>query len=467
MLGYEIAKSGMNAARYQLNVSAHNLANLSTPGYTRQSAVQVTRTPIHSFGVIDYTGSGIMGQGTTIETIQRVRNDFLDGEYRKYLSSSNYNFHMSQGYTYIENILNEPSDVSISANLSTFWNSLSELGSKPTDMSARATFVQAALSFTTSLNSAGDKIEHLKSQYKQELETSVQKINDLTADIYDLNKKISDMEAIGNPANDLRDTRDLLIDELSKMVDIETYPDESGGVSILAGGKLLVGINTRREVSLVADTANSSYKVIWSEELDQFEMKGGHLKGALDTINESLSSFENSLNNMIVAISDKFNEIHNNGFDLNGDAGVDFFVSSDGKPISIHNITINPDIVKDEGLLALSGDATLSGDNTNLNKLLTVKDEKLLNPSGTTSMSVDEFYNYTVSKIGLNSMSFSQTYKNASGALESIGNEKSAVSGVSLDEETSNVIIYQQAYNASAKVLQTVDEMLTTLINIV
>lgn len=467
MLGFEIAKSGMNAARYQLNVAAHNLANQSTPGYTRQTAIQVTRTPIHSLGIIDYTGNGIMGQGTSIETIQRVRNDFLDAEYRKYLSSSNYNYHLSQGFNHIEKILNEPSDVALSSNISTFWNALSELGSKPTDMSARATFVQSALSFTTTLNTMGEKVSQLKSQYHQELETSVQKINNLTAEIYDLNKKITDMESIGNPANDLRDTRDLLIDELSKMVDIETYPDESGGVSVLAGGKLLVGINTKREISLVADTTNSSYKVIWSEELDQFEMKGGHLKGALDTINNSLSSFENSLNDMVGAISEKFNEIHKNGFDLNGNAGIDFFVSSDGEPISIHNITINPEILNNEGLLALSGDATLSGDNANLNALLTIKDEKLLNPSGSSAMSIDEFYNYTVSKIGLNSMSASQAYKNAMGALQSVETEKSSVSGVSMDEETANVIMFQQAYNASAKVLQTVDEMLTTLINIV
>ena len=467
ILGFEIAKSGMNAARNQINVTAHNIANANTPGYSRQNAIQVTKTPIHSLGILDRTGSGIIGQGTAIQTIERVRNDFLDAEYRNYLSSTNYNYHMSQGFGYIEKALNEPSDVSISANISNFWNSLSELSSKVTDISARATFVQAALSFTSALNNVGEKVNQLKSQYSQELETVVGKINNLTSEIYDLNNKIADMEGIGNPANDLRDTRDLLIDELSKLVDIETYQDESGQVSILAGGKLFVGINTRREITLTADPTNNSYKVIWSEELDQFEMKGGHLKAAIETVNNTLSNFESSLNNMIVAMSEKFNDVHSGGFDLNGNAGLDFFVSKNGDPINIHNITINPDILEDEGLLALSGDHTLSGDNENLKNLLSTKDEKLLNPSGGTPMTVSEFYNYTTSKIGLNALTFNQAYSNSNEALKSITKEKDSVSSVSLDEETANLIQFQQAYNASAKVLSTVDEMLNELINLV
>lgn len=466
ILGFEIAKSGMNAARYQMNVTAHNIANVSTPGYSKQNAIQVTKTPIHSLGIVDRTGSGIIGQGVNISTIVRARNEFLDSEYRSYLSSTNYNFHMSQGYGYIENILNEPSDVSISANIAGFWNSLSELSSKVTDMSSRATFTQSALSFTTALNHIGEKTSQLKGQYHQELEAIVGKINNLTNEIYDLNKKITDLESVGNPANDLRDTRDVLIDELSKLVDIETYPDETGGVSILAGGKLLVGINTKRQISLDTDETTGSYKVVWSDELDQFEMKGGHLKAAILTTNETIKNFEDSLNNMVIAMAERFNEVHKGGFDLNGNAGVDFFVSKNGEPLSIYNITINPDIINDEALLALSSDPNLSGDNENLKALLQTKDEKLLNPSGTAPMTVSEFYNYAVSKIGLNAKSYTQAYENASGALKSITTEKNSVSGVSMDEETANLIMFQQAYNASAKVLKVVDEMLETLLSL-
>lgn len=467
ILGFEIAKSGMNAARNQLNVTAHNLANVATPGYTRQQAIQVTKTPIHSLGITDHLSNGIIGQGTDISTIVRVRNDFLDCEYRNYLSTTNYNYHMSQGYSYIESILNEPSDISVSANISNFWNSLSELGSKVTDMSARAAFSQSALSFTTALNNIGEKTAQLKSQYTQELESVVNKINNITNEIYELNKKISDLETIGNPANDLRDSRDSLIDELSKLIDIETYPNEHGGISVLAGGKLLVGENTKRQISLTTDPDNNSFKVIWSDELDQFSIKGGHLNGALKTINETIADFENNLNSMVTAMTEKFNEIHKNGFDLNGNAGLDFFVSKDGGPLTIQNITINPAILEDESLIALSSDATLSGDNGNLNELLKVKDEKLLNPTGTAPLTVSEFYNYAVSKIGLNSKSYTQAYENANSALKNIATQKDSVSGVSMDEETANLVMFQQVYNASAKVLQTISEMLDTLVNIV
>lgn len=464
-LGFEIAKSGMNTAKQQLNVTAHNIANINTPGYTRQIANQVTRTPIHSFGKLDSLGKGINGTGTKIETIQRARNEFLDSEYRSYLSTTNYNYHMSQGLGHIEKILNEPSDVALGANMNNFWNSLSEVGSKAADLSARSTFVQSALTFTTALNSMGDKIDSLKSQYKQELESAVAKVNDLTNQIYDLNLKIADLEALNNPANDLRDQRDLLLDELSKLVDIETYTDENGGVSVLAGGKLLVGINTKRQIKLEA-SGDDTFKVIWSEELDTFEMKGGHLKANLDMMNDSLKSFEEDLNNMITALANRFNEIHQGGFDLNGNAGLDFFVSSDGEPLSIHNITINPDIVKNEALLALSGDATLSGDNTNLNALLAIKEEKLINTPVGNEMSLGEFYNYCVSKVGLQSNSFKTAYENAYTALKTIDTERMSVSGVSMDEETANVMKFQQIYNANAKVLKTVDEMLATLIDL-
>ena len=467
ILGFEIAKSGMNAARNQLNVTAHNLANVGTTGYSRQQAVQVTKPTIHSLGVTDRLGSGYMGQGTTIETINRIRNDFLDSEYRNYLSIYNYNSYMSQGYSYIENIINEPSDSALSSNISTFWNSLSELGSKPTDLSARAAFVQSALSFTTAINSISDKTQQLKSQYTQELESIVHKINIITNELSDLNKEIIDLESIGNPANDLRDQRDLLIDELSKLVDIDTYENGNGAISILAGGKLLVGENTKRQISLTVDENNNSLKVIWSEELDQFEMKGGHLKAALSSINEVINNFENDLNDMITTLANRFNEVHKQGFDLNRDGGLDFFVSSDGEPINIRNLTINKDILNDPTLLALSKDADLDGDNSNLNDLLAIKDEKILTPTGNINVNIGEFYNFTIAKIGLNSKSFQQAALNTKGTLDEVATQKSSVSGVSMDEETANLVMFQQAYNASAKVLQTVGEMLDTLINII
>lgn len=467
ILGFEIAKSGMNAARNQLNVTAHNLANIGTAGYSRQQAVQVTKATIHSLGVTDRLGSGYMGQGTTIETINRTRNNFLDSEYRNYLSIFNYNSYMSQGYSYIENIINEPSDSALSSNISTFWNSLSELGSKPTDLSARAAFVQSALSFTTAINSISDKTQQLKSQYTQELESIVHKINIITNELSDLNKEIIDLESIGNPANDLRDQRDLLIDELSKLVDIDTYENGNGAISVLAGGKLLVGENTKRQISLTVDENKNSLKVIWSEELDQFEMKGGHLKAALSSINEVITNFENDLNDMITTLANRFNEVHKQGFDLNGDGGLDFFVSSDGEPINIRNLTINKDILNDPTLLALSKDADLDGDNSNLNDLLAIKDEKILTPTGNINVNIGEFYNFTIAKIGLNSKSFQQAALNTKGTLDEVATQKSSVSGVSMDEETANLVMFQQAYNASAKVLQTVSEMLDTLINII
>lgn len=465
-LGFEIAKSGMSAAKQQLTVTSHNIANISTPGFSRQVANQVTNNPVHSFGKVDSLGNGVLGSGAKIQNIDRVRNDFLDAEYRSYLSITNYNYHMSQGYGYIENILNEPSDLSLGTNITNFWNSLSEVGSKTADLSARTTFVQSALTFTTNLNTMGDKVDALKSQYKQELESAVSKINDLTSQIYELNREIADMENINNSANDLRDSRDLLLDELSKLVDIETYTDESGGISVLAGGKLLVGINTHREIKLEA-VGTGEFNVLWSDELDQFDMKGGHLKANLDMMNNALSQFENDLNQMVVALSDRFNEVHKGGFDLNGNNGLDFFVSSDGQPLSIHNITINKQIVSNEALLALSGDHTLSGDNTNLNKLLNIKEEELVNAAGGNQMSLGEFYNYTVSRIGLKSSGFATSYKNTNQALQAVDTERLSVSGVSLDEETANVMKFQQIYNANAKVLQTVDEMLAMLIDLV
>ena len=121
-LGFEIAKSGMNTAQQQLQVTGHNIANINTPGYTRQIANQVTKNPIHSFGKLDSVGTGILGTGTEIQSIQRARNEFLDSEYRSYLAISNYSYHMSQGMKQIEKILNEPSDVALSANINTFWN---------------------------------------------------------------------------------------------------------------------------------------------------------------------------------------------------------------------------------------------------------------------------------------------------------------------------------------------------------
>ncbi len=466
-LSFEIAKSGMNTAKQHLAITQHNINNMGTPGYSRQTGVQITQTPIHSYGVIDGIGNSIMGQGSKIQTIQRARNEFVDAQYRNYLHQANYSYHMSNGYSQIEKILSEPSDASLNKNIGDFWNSLSELGSKPSDMSARTTFVQSALTFTTSLNTMGSKIQELRVQYKQELTSVVDKVNTITGEIYELNKKIADMEGINNPANDLRDHRDLLIDELSKIVDVETFVDSSGGISVLAGGKLLVGVNTRKEISVSEDPATGEYEVLWSEELSTFDMKGGHLKASLDIMNSSLKDFESSLNNMITSIATKFNEEHKKGFDLNGNAGLDFFVSNNGEPLSIHNITINPDIVNNEALLAFSSDPTLTGDNGNLNNLLDIKNQEIISLANGNTMTPDEFYNYTVSKIATTSAGHKTSFENYDQAVNTILNEKLSVSSVDLDEESANIIKFQQIYSSNVKLLKTIDEMLTTLIDLV
>lgn len=466
-LGFEVAKSGMNTAKQHLAIAQHNINNINTPGYSRQLGIQVTQTPIHSFGKIDGLGHGTIGQGSKIQDIQRARNEFIEAQYRNYLHQANYSSHMQSGMGQIEKILNEPSDNSLSSNITSFWNSLSELGSKPADMSARTTFAQAALTFTTQINSMGTKIDNLKNQYKQDLTAIVDKINNITAEVYDLNEKIANLEGIDNPANDLRDMRDNLIDELSKLVDVETYTDENGGTSILAGGKLLVGVNTRREVKIEEDTQNQSFKVVWSSELNTFEMKGGHLKATLDMMNEELTSFESSINGLVTALAARFNEVHTQGFDLNGNQGVDFFVSKDNGPINMHNITINPDILKNEALLAFSNDATVTGGNDNLNNLLAIREEKLVNTANGNTMSLDEYYNYAVTKISTKSAGHQTTFKNLEKSLNAITMEKLSVSGVDLDEETANVMKFQQIYSANVKVLKTVDEMLATLIDMV
>lgn len=465
-LGFEIAKSGMNSSRYHMNVTNHNIANVNTPGYSRQLAIQSAKSPIHSIGVVDSTNRGVLGTGSEITSIERIRNDFIDGEYRSYLSSLNYNHFMAQGYDSIEKLLNEPSETGISAHMSDFWNSLSELSSKPSDMSARTAFVQSGLSFTTLLNSMGDKIDKLSSQYSQEVTSITDKVNGLTKQIYDLNEKIKDMELTKNPANDLRDQRDNMIDELSKIVDIQTYTDESGGTSILAGGRLLVGMDSHREITVQKNEKTNELEVLWSDEKQPFNLKGGHLQAVLEVSNKTLKEVEGNLDTMIQAMANRFNDVHKAGFDMNGNPGLDFFVSADGGPLTIHNITINPKIVENESLLALSSDPTVDGDNGNLKDLMKIKDETLIHHPTGKQMKIDEFYNHTVSKVGTVASSHRQSYTNSKNALDLLAKERASISSVSLDEETANLLQYQHAFNASAKALKVVDEMLSTLIEL-
>lgn len=464
-LGIEVARRALSAHQRAVDITGHNIANANTPGYSRQVATLKATEGYTLAGFDRPTAAGLIGTGVDLASIERMRDGFVDLQIRKESLAQGRWEARQKALEQVELIFGEPSESGLRAALDSFWQSLQDLAAAPESDAARSVVRQQAVALTDLIQSTYGQLEKLRSSIDQDIRTKVGEINVLASQVAELNVQISKAESMGNQANDLKDQRDLAITKLSKMVNLTVGTGPMGTVSLSIQGATLVELGTYRALRAEPDaTNNGMVRVVWDGNDTDVGITSGELRGLLEIRDGDLARYMSDLNTLASGLATEINAVHRAGFGLDGTTtGLDFFVS-DNPPAAIDasNIAVSPTILANPQLIAAASVANSPGDGSNALAMAAKLDEKVL-MGGTVGLR--DFYGSLISGIGVDANQAENMARNQKTLVDHLEQLGQSVSGVSLDEEMTNLIRYQQGYQAAARVMNTMDEMLDLMVN--
>lgn len=475
-MGLEVAKRSLFAQQTAIATTGHNIANANTAGYSRQTVNLVASIPMEAPGLMRSNTPGQLGTGVEFNSIERIREKFLDTQY--------YNENQSYGVWSVrkdaldklETIFNEPSDTGIRTVVEDFWNAWQTLSQEPENVTARAALKEQAAALTDAFNDTSQKLADLSNDLSSSINVKMNDANLMLKQVADLNREIYRIEGLGDDANDLRDQRDLIMDNLSKIVNVKVVEQANGYTISMGNTELVNGINVTKELA--------------SDMLTSSDLTSGELKGYLVARDENLKNYQDQLNSMVRALAEGINTIHKTGYTLEDppQTGISFFTikpNADGSAadpstvFTAENIRVNPDILNKVALIAASAKTyddngttkVVRGNNEVALAIASFREERIDFPndgSGSVQLTkgtFDEFYRAVIGQLGVQANEANRQTTNQQVLVEQVDSRRQAVSGVSLDEEMANMIKFQHAYNAAARALTTFDEMLDKVIN--
>jgi len=447
----EIGRRALQAQQVGIAVTSHNIANATTPGYSRQGAMFAASTPL-------VTPSGLLGTGVDVAGISRMRDAFIDQQSRDVNQSMSDASMQNQILTQVQATFNEPSDTALSGVLTKFFNSWQSLAVNPEDNSSRNAVLQSAGQLAQSFHTINGQLTQLRASLQDDVNAKITKINTLTSQLSALDLQITNAAALGNTDSDAMDQRDEKLQELSGLINIQVSYDTRGSMTVSAGGSVIA--SGAGSVALQSGVQGNQIVVQAGAGGPNISVSGGELGGVLTMYNATIPDALGQLDQVAGALIARVNQIHQAGFGLGtppptGNA----FFSGTGAA----DIAVDPNIAANAGLIAASGDGT-PGDNTTALAIAGVQTEKLMNGN---SASIGQFYNNMVSALGSSVDSTDNQAKQQQAVLTGLQNQQSSVAGVSLDEEMTNLITYQNGYSAAAKVIAAVDSMFQTILTMV
>jgi flagellar hook-associated protein 1 FlgK len=442
-----ISVQALMAEQGALNITTNNIANVNTPGYTRE-------VPILSEAATMQEGGVRFGGGVTLNQFQSVRDQLL--QLRMYEETQQQNNSQTQfnSLTQIESLFSDPTK-GIGGAMTDFFNSLSQLSTNPTDNSARQRVLSSANNLAIAFHQSVSGLGTIQSDLDQSVPQVVNQINQLTKQIATLNGQVAQIQGLGKDPGTVQDQRDQLITQLSALVNVSVTTTEHGLTLTTANGVPLVVANQSFDLQVSNNTNGFADIVAQGQDITS-QITGGKLAGIINVRDQIIPDLLNRLDTLANQFATSFNTQNQAGFDLSGNAGGNFFTP----PTTVTGSAANFGVaITDPSLIAASSDGSV-GSNGNVAQLLGIRDTNL--PAG--SKPLDMFSNLVlqVGTLGSNAKADNDA---SSAALQQVTDQRGAVSGVSLDEETTNMIRYQRAYQAAARVVSTVNTMYDSLLS--
>ena len=324
--GIELGKRSIMAHTDAISTAGHNISNANTEGYSRQRVQLKEFDPLYRPDLERPDRAGMIGQGIDVQSITRIRDEMLDQRITAQQNQESYWDTRSKYYTMIEQIYNEPDEVSVRSNMDKFWESWQELSINPESQAARQAVVTRGESLSDSIQSKWEKLMGVGSLINSDIDSTVKQINSYANQIAAVNSEIVRSRGVGDNPNDLLDRRDLLVDKLSKLANITTDRRDPDEFMVHLDGKVLVQGGVARNFDLVSLTDNNGYEIlVWADTREDASVSGGTLGALIELRDVDVRNEIQSLNTMTMNFSDLVNDVHRNAYGANNVTGLDFF----------------------------------------------------------------------------------------------------------------------------------------------
>lgn len=458
-LGIEIGKRALMAHQRALDVTSHNVANANTPGYTRQVAI-LRATPS-----MDAPPYGHVGTGVDVIQIRRMHDAFTQIQLLQEDASLGYWQEMASRVGQVERFLMEPTESGIGQALDWFWEAWNELSKRPESIPEREVVLERARGVADAFRQTRQQLYELQLDLNRQLEVHVNEVNTLASRIAQLNKEIARVVRLGQQPNDLMDQRDQLLRELAGFVGFTIEDGRDGQLSVRMGDHMLVDgdrayrLETRTSTFPAGAVAGQpqfeAVEVIWPDG-DTANLGPSKLRAMVELRDTYIQNWINDLDELAVALIEDVNALHRDGVGLDGSTGLDFFTGDGAWNIGL--TSLSPEQIGAAYDPASPGIQPGNGENARRIADLATLDLPSL------SMTVDEAVEALLAKVGSRGQEAQVRVETQTVLLNHLEDQRASVSGVSLDEELTNMLRFEHAYSAAARVLTAVDSMLEQLI---
>jgi flagellar hook-associated protein 1 len=442
------ALSGLSAEQGALAATTNNVANVNTPGYSRQEAVLVSSDPV----VVDPL---TLGTGVTLQSIESIRDPILESRIQQETQTQGQLGALVAALTQTQvNFTSGSGDIGNA--ISNFFNSINQLATNPADLSLRQGVLTAAGNLATAFNSTANQLTTQRGNLDQSVEQAVSQINQLTQQIAQLNSQIGNLQNVGENPGSFIDQRTQLIAQLSTLVDVSVIPSDNTLTLTTANGTALVAGQQSFPLSTQPDPSGVQH--VYAQNVDiTGTIVSGQLGGLLQARDQQIPALQTQLDTLAAGLANSVNAVQTAGFDLNGLAGTNLFTPP---PLTGKGAASALSVaITNTSLIAASSDGT-AGSNGNADAMYALSAQAII--SGQTPTN---YYSGIVFNVG-NATANAQAGQSASSlTLQQLSDQRASISGVSLDQEAANLVRYQQAYAASAQIVTAINSMMQTIIN--
>jgi flagellar hook-associated protein 1 FlgK len=444
------AINAMGVDQGALAVTSNNIANVNTPGYSREVA------NLEEAGTVTY-GNLIIGTGVEMAGITGVRDNVINLRLNQEAQTQGKLNTFVNGMNQVQTVFNETAGNGLQSLISNFFGAWQTLSTDPTNAGDRQAVIADAQNLATGFHQSAQALQTQSASANQGVTDTVSDINSLSSQIAQLNQQTYSASNGGATPNTLIDQRNQLINQLSAQVDLQIIPSDQNSVTITTGGgALLVSGQQSFTLSTSNDPATGNQDVYSQGQDITSTITSGNLAGYLQMRDTEIPALSSQLDTLAAGIVNSVNTQSTAGFDANGAAGVNFFSALTATAGAATNISV---AITNPSQVAASSDGT-PGDNGNAKAIAALANQNIV--GGETPIS---YYGGLVAKVGNDTASAQSSLSGEQLLIQQLQDQQASVSGVSLNEEGANLQLYQNAYNAAARVASVVQGLFQTAIN--
>jgi len=439
----DLALSGMRASQLAMDITSHNIANSSTKGYARQR--------VNLAAKVGYIGrSSLIGGGVEVASVQRISDRFVARQIRQQVGEQGYYAALQSRLSDVEAIFNEADDNGLQQAFADFYSGLATVASHPEDSGVRVAALNNGQLMATKIRDAKSRLVSLDHENRLQLDFAVTEVNANLERLAALNGKIAGTQAMGSAVADLQNERDQLLEDVAKALhaSISVTQDDGLATVTLQGQSLVLGAQ-----AVQLQVTGSGLQVVGSSTV--LTAGQGEIGAMMELRDTTLPGYMTDLDTMATAIITDFNAVHSAGYGLDGTTGVNLFSGADAT-----DIEINPALLAAPRQFAASSNGE-PGDIATIEAMLALRDQGSI--AGATH---EEYYAQIVGGVGAEMKAAVDNDASIQTILTALENRRDSVSGVSLDEEMTDLIRLQQSYNAAARIVAIVDEMYQVAVNL-